>query len=223
MQDNTRSQSIAEEAIFGPTRRERAAWLIGLGGVAMGLCGGVTALWALNASETRAFLTIVDKTTGQVERAVEIERAVIDHADAVVQSLLFGYVTDRETFDRNDNDKRIRAVHAISQGRAQNDLAALWSPEHPDYDPQFLPENIYGRDALVTVKVNSINRIDDDTSQVRFSKIWERPGRPAQEGHFFATVTYRFQPEIQDNLGLVWDNPLGFYVTDYRVSAETLE
>lgn len=223
MSENNTSTTVAEEAIFGPSRRERTAWFFGAAGLAIGICGVASSVLAWNASETQAFLTIVDKTTGQVERAVQIERAVIDHSEAVTQSLLYGYVMDRETFDRNDNDTRIRDVHSISRGRAQSELAALWDPTHENFDPQFLPETVYGRDALVTVRVNSINRIDEDTSQVRFTKVWEQPGRSAQEGHFYATVTYSFQPEVQDNLGLVWSNPLGFYVTDYRVAAETLE
>ena len=47
---------------------------------------------------------------------------------------------------------------------------------------------------------------------------------PEESGRFefTATVTYRFEPSKQTALDLVWQNPTGFLVTDYRITAETL-
>ena len=62
------------------------------------------------------------------------------------------------------------------------------------------------------------------TAQVRFTKTWisEGEGIPDREGKFTATVTFRFEPTKESTLDLVWQNPTGFLVTDYRITAETL-
>ncbi len=69
----------------------------------------------------------------------------------------------------------------------------------------------------------SVNPIDEDTTQVRFTKTLSRPGEDDLIGNFYATVTYQFVPTQQSAVELVWENPFGFTVTDYRVTAESLE
>ena len=40
---------------------------------------------------------------------------------------------------------------------------------------------------------------------------------------FVATVEFAFAPKTERSLAHVWENPLGFTVSSYRVDAETLE
>ncbi|TAG09283.1 MAG: hypothetical protein EAZ40_18165, partial [Rhodobacterales bacterium] len=70
----------------------------------------------------------------------------------------------------------------------------------------------------------SITPVTDTTAQVRFTKTWVSDGEgvPDRVGKFTATVTYRFEPSKQTALDLVWQNPTGFLVTDYRITTETL-
>ena len=74
------------------------------------------------------------------------------------------------------------------------------------------------------IDVLSITPVTDTTAQVRFTKTWVSDGEGVadREGKFTATVTYRFEPSKQTALDLVWQNPTGFLVTDYRITAETL-
>ena len=74
------------------------------------------------------------------------------------------------------------------------------------------------------VDILSITPVTDATAQVRFTKTWVSDGEgiPDRIGKFTATVTYRFEPSKQTALDLVWQNPTGFLVTDYRLTAETL-
>ena len=51
----------------------------------------------------------------------------------------------------------------------------------------------------------------------------EKAGEPDRIGKFYATITYEFQPTTASAVQLVWENPFGFTVTDYRVTAESLE
>ena len=51
----------------------------------------------------------------------------------------------------------------------------------------------------------------------------EEAERRDRIGKFYATVRYVFEPTTASAVELVWENPFGFTVTDYRVTAESLE
>lgn len=205
---------------YGVKKRERIAYAVAGGGLAIGLMGMVAVVTLLPLKQTEAFLAIVDKDTGVAERVVSVEAAGIEQAEAIRQSLLFAYVTDRETYDQHDNESRILRAYTWSEGRARQSLVALWTEGHPNYPPK-----IYGSSAKVRVDILSITPVTETTAQVRFTKTWVSDGEgiPDREGKFTATVTYRFEPSKQTALDLVWQNPTGFLVTDYRLTAETLD
>ncbi len=213
---------LEEEMAFGIKRRERFAWTIAFGGTLIGLLGITAVVLVLPLKETEAFLTIVDKDTGVAERVVSVDRAGIDQAEGIKQALLYSYVIDRETFDAHDNEARILNVYTRSVEAARTSLTELWSEANPNYPP-----NVYGANAKATVKVTSITPINESVSgatyQVRYVKTLLRTGDPPLEGKFYATVTFRFSPSRQSAITLVWENPTGFLVTDYRVTAETFE
>ena len=103
---------------------------------------------------------------------------------------------------------------------ARQGLVGLWTEGNANYPPK-----LYGQNAKVLINVLSITPVTDATAQVRFTKTWvsDGEGTPDREGKFTATVTYRFAPSKETALDLVWQNPTGFLVTDYRVTAETLD
>jgi type IV secretion system protein VirB8 len=174
----------------------------------------------LPLKQTEAFLAIVDKDTGVAERVVAVEKAGIEQAEAIRQSLLFAYVTDRETYDQHDNEARILRAYTWSAANARQGLVSLWTEGNANYPPK-----LYGQSGRVVVDILSITPVTDSTAQVRFTKTWVSDGGsiPDREGKFTATVTYRFEPSKQTALDLVWQNPTGFLVTDYRITAETLQ
>lgn len=203
------------ETILGMRQREKRAWAVGLAGLCLGVLGLGMGLYGIANNETQAYLAIVDKDTGIAERAVTIERASVDQADAVVESLIYSYVSDRETYDDDDNEYRILSVFARSADAVREPLQALWTPGDPSYPP-----DAYGVDGTVDVVVNNVVMIDEDTAQVRFSKTLRTPNAPDQQGEFVATVSYIFNPSKVDNSLLLWQNPFGFQVTGYRVVSE---
>ncbi|MDQ1902052.1 type IV secretion system protein [Paracoccus sp. WLY502] len=213
------SRTILEtELIFGVRRRERLAWGVAIGGVLVGLGGVALAGLTLPLKETQAFLAIVDKDTGLAERAVRIEAAGVEQGAAVEQSLLYNYVKNRETYDEADNEARILKVYRMSTTRVQAALKAQWDKANPNYPPL-----IYGASGKVVVDVLSITPVAENTAQVRFTKRLEKPGEPDRIGKFYATVRYVFEPTTASAVELVWENPFGFTVTDYRITAESLD
>ncbi len=215
--ESKRRTSLSEDMIFGLKRRERLAYGLAFLGSVIGLLGVGTTLALLPLKESQAFLAIVDKDTGIAERVVEVEAAGMSDAAAVQQALLFNYVSDRETFDEHDNEARILSVYRRSAEDARASLVALWDEGNESYPPA-----IYGGGARATVRVLAINPITDTTAQVRFEKTLTRPNGTVQTGKFSATVAWAFQPKAEKTMKLIWENPLGFTVTAYRVSSETI-
>lgn len=213
------SRTILEnELIFGVRRRERMAWVVAIGGVLVGLGGVAAAGLTLPLKETQAFVAIVDKDTGIAERTVRVEAAGIEQGPAVEQSLLYNYVKNRETYDAADNEARLLQVYRMSAPQMQAALKLQWDQANPNYPP-----SIYGASGKVVVDVLSITPVSPETAQVRFTKRLKKDGEPDRIGKFYATVTYGFQPKTASAVQLVWENPFGFIVTDYRVTAESLE
>lgn len=212
------SRTILEnELIFGVRRRERLAWTLAICGALLGLAGVTVAGLTLPLKETQAFLTIVDKDTGIAQRVVEVEAAGVEQSAAVQQSLLFNYVMNRETYDDADNEARILQVFRMSGPAQQAAIRAQWDQSNPNYPP-----TLYGNSGRVEVEIHSINPLSENSAQIRFTKRLVRPGEPDREGKFYVTVQYAFQPTQAKAVQLVWENPFGFHVMDYRVTAETL-
>ncbi|AYF04162.1 VirB8-like hypothetical protein (plasmid) [Paracoccus yeei] len=209
---------VLRQLFIEPTRREKLAWIVAAGGIVCGILGMGTTLALLPLKETQAFLTIVDRDTGIAERAVEVERAHLEHADAVKQSLLYSYVLARESYDTTDNEARMLRVDRQSADAARQSLRTLWTGSNPNYPPK-----LYGQSGRVAIEILSINLVDDKTAQVRFTKTLSQTGQPERQGNFTATVAFQFLPTQETALELVWQNPFGFVVTSYRVTSDSLE
>lgn len=218
VRDNTeRATLLAEDMIFGVRRRERLAWTLAILGGLTGLLGVGAAIAVLPLKETQAFLAIVDKDTGIAERVVEVQPAGVSETQVVSEALLFAYVSDRETFDEHDNEERILSVYRRSADQARTSLVSLWDEGNKTYPPA-----VYGAGARATVQVLAINPINQATAEVRFEKTLTQPNGMVRVAKFSATIAWAFTPRAQKEMKLVWENPLGFTVTGYRVNAESL-
>jgi type IV secretion system protein VirB8 len=207
-----------DEVFFGLRRRAALfGWMAGLSlGVALCAVGAMVVMLPLK--EIRPYVVMVDRQTGESELVVSTRPADLAETDAVRQAELVRYVTERETYDTADNRERIPAVLATSESQAATSLRALWTREADQYPPA-----IYGEDSLIKVKVRSIAILNDATAQVRFTRQLEQPGLQPVVRAFVATVGFAFRPRVERTLEAVWQNPLGFTVTSYRVDAETLD
>lgn len=209
---------LESELFLEGKRRERRGFVALTIGLVIA-AGSVAALVSiLPLKQTEAFVAIVDKDTGMASRLVQIAPATMNEADAVRQGLLFNYVMDRETYDENDNENRLLKVFRMSSLLEQDKLRSLWNPTNPNYPP-----TLYGSSGKVEIKVLSISEVSENTATVRFTKTFSQVGEDDRIGKFYATVTYEFQPSTESAVELVWENPLGFVVTNYRITAESLE
>lgn len=221
----THVQNAFEEEVFFALRQQRNNWAkVAIGSIFLALLALACLLVILPFNEAKPFVVMVDKTTGQAEKIVQVRPASLEQQDAVQQAELVSYVVDRETFDPADNATRIPDVMNRSSGNAADTLASLWTKSSPDYPP-----TVYGTEVRVRVIVKSIsitpslNKKTPDLARVRITKYREERGRGTAERTFVATVGFNFQPRNDARLEEVWKNPLGFSVLSYRIDAETAQ
>lgn len=221
----TSTANAFEDEVFFTLRQQRNNWAkIAVGSVVATLLALGCLIAILPLNETKPFVVMVDKTTGEAEKLVQVRPASLAQQDAVLQAELVSYVVDRETYDPADNAARIPDVMAKSSANAAETLAHLWTSGSSQYPP-----TVYGNEVRVRVVVKSISispatrRNATDLARVRITKFREEKGRPTAERTFVVTVGHAFQPKDGAKLEEVWKNPLGFSVISYRIDAESTQ
>lgn len=207
------------DLLLGPQRSERRAWMVAAGASGIALVLGAVLVAMLPLKSTEVVTVLVDRHTGDMEKVVRVEPTGIEDEEAVKQAVLVSYITDREGFLSAGADARMQSVLRRTEGAARPALIALWTPgaQNKDYPP-----SVYGPRAEVDVVVKRITFLEKSVAQVRFEKTLRRPNQDPVTQPFVATVQFTFTPKRERSLALVWENPLGFEVTAYRVDAETL-
>ena len=209
---------IEEELIYGAARREAFWKKLGTAGWVFGGFGCIMAAIVAASHETPApVLVPFDPSTGMALPMVNLEAISVQQRDAVVQSLVYSYVRDRETFNQLDNDVRVRSVLERSSGAALESMRSLWSSENPDY-----PERKYGPRARMDVEVLSVTLITEDRATVRIRKrLADDDG--VTQGLFTVTLDFRYETTEARSLDEVWTNPFGFSVYEYGIASDRLE
>lgn len=217
-EDQTRIAHAFEDEVFFRLRSQRntAVWISVLSIILASLCV-IALVTILPLKEIQPFVVLVDKTTGEAERIVQVRPTTLNERDLIRQSYLVSYVTDRETYDPADNEKRIFDVLAQSRGQAEESLRALWNSGNPEFPPA-----VHGAGVRLTVRILNVSLLSENSAQVRFRKTREQSGIAPVSRDFVATVGFEFDPRRERNLETAWRNPLAFYANSWRVDAETL-
>ena len=137
--------------------------------------------------------------------------------EAVIESMVFRYVVDRETYNQLDNDVRVRSILERSDGAAEASLRRTWDSANSQYPP-----DLYGPQGRLEVEVLSIQRISANRAQARIRKRLTSP-QGVQNGLFTATMLFEFRPEERRSIDEVWTNPFGFTVTEYSIRSDRRE
>ncbi len=209
---------IEEELIYGARRRERL-WqklaFIGLGFGVMGCLGGMAI--ALLDVDPPPVVVPYDPNTGMALPNASVRTVSITENQAIIEAEVFRYVTKREIYNQLDNDLRVRAVLAMSDGNAAATFTQLWNSSNDNYPP-----TVYGPDARLDVEILSISRIGENRATVRLRKrLTSQQG--IQTGLFTVTLMFTFHPEERRQIDEVWTNPFGFTVTEYSIRSDRME
>ncbi|AUR22504.1 virB8 family protein [Phaeobacter inhibens] len=214
----TEQEHIEEELIYGARRREQLWQKLGIAGMAFGIIGCLSAAAvAVLDVDPEPVVVPFNPETGMALPNAQVETQRVTENQAIIESVAFRYVTDRETYNQLDNDVRVRSILERSDGAALASMRALWDSANPNYPPE-----LYGDNARLEVEVLSINRIGVNRAQVRLRKrLTSNQG--VQAGLFTATMLFEFRPEERRSIDDVWSNPFGFTVTEYSIRSDRLE
>ena len=208
------------DLVLEPRLSARRAWIVAGGAGALSLLLATALVLVLPLKETQVFTVLVDRQTGDAEKQVKVTPTGIEDQEALKQSLLVAYVSDREGYFLPGIQARLESVQRRSSGTAEESLRLLWSKGG---DNKAYPPDVYGPGAEVSVTVRRITFLSANVAQVRFLKSLRQAKQEPVTQPFVATVEFAFAPKTERSLAHVWENPLGFTVTAYRVDAETLE
>lgn len=211
------SDLVEEELIYGARRRERLWKVVAVAASLFGVAGCLAAATvAVLDVDPPPVLVAYDPDTGLALPEAAVRAVDLAERPAMIQALVFRYVSERETYNQLDNDVRVRRLLAMSEDGAEGSLRALWTSGHEGYPPE-----AYGA-ARIDVEVLSITLITNDRAQVRLRKrLADANG--VTTGLYTATLLFAFAPGERRSLDEVWVNPLGFVVREYAVAADRLE
>lgn len=208
------------DLVLEPRLSARRAWMVAAvaGTISVLLAGALILILPLR--ETQVFTVLVDRQTGAAENILQVAPTGIEDQEALKQSLLVAYVSDREGYFLPGIQTRLESVQRRSTGAAEESLRLLWSKGGGN---QAYPPDVYGPGSEVSVTVRRITFLSPTVAQVRFLKTLRKTRQAPVTQPFVATVEFAFTPKTERTLAHVWENPLGFTVSAYRVDAETLE
>lgn len=208
------------DLVLEPRLSARRAWMVAVVAGSISVLLAVALILILPLRETQVFTVLVDRQTGAAENILQVAPTGIEDQEALKQSLLVAYVSDREGYFLPGIQSRLESVQRRSTGAAEESLRLLWSKGGGN---QAYPPDVYGPGAEVSVTVRRITFLSPKVAQVRFLKTLRKTRQAPVTQPFVATVEFTFTPKTERTLAHVWENPLGFTVSAYRVDAETLE
>ena len=210
--------NVWEEELFASAKLSaRRAWRLTSCAFVLSVLGLGHSLYSVSTHKIEPVVITVDNQTGLSQVRSRIGDVTLDDDEAITQSYLYRYVRDRETYDLADNEKRIEGVYAESTGQAADSLFAIWGEDNKEH-----PGNIYGDRGKVTVRIRSISFIDADTASLRIRK-HIRDGAAVAERDYVVMLDFQYARGGERLLEALWQNPLGFTVTSYRIDAESFQ
>lgn len=209
---------VEEELVYGALRRERQWRWLGLSGAGFGVSGCLAAAAvAIFVEPPLPVVVPYDPESGLALPNATVQAQRLSERPAVIESQIYRYILDRETYNQLDNDLRVNRVLAQSSGVAEASMRAMWTSGQESYPP-----SRYGETSEMAVEIASIALIGENRAQVRLRKRLTSP-QGGQVGLFTATLMFEFRPERARSIDDVWQNPFGFTVTQYAIRSDRSE
>jgi len=195
----------------------RVAWIVAGVAAAIALFEALALLLLMPLKTVVPYTLMVDRQTGFVQELKPLDAQLVSSQSALTQSFLVQYVIAREGYDGDSLEADYRKVALWSAGDARQSYLSSMQASNPDS-----PLVRYPRTSIVDVQVKSVTPLGKQVSMVRFQTQRHDAGghdEPAQQWVSVIHYTYSGEPmSVADR----YLNPLGFKVTRYNRSAETL-
>lgn len=182
----------------------------------------VTAFFAVSLScnllliplkEKVPYLYAFDHATGEITKIGTLEPTTLSASWELSRYLLIHYVMNYESYDFDNLNVPYQQVWAQSADHVRSQYEAMMKSDNKQS-----PYQRFGKDNYVTVRVISVNRLNENTVDVKFEKILhDRASQSEQVIHKEAIIRWEYQA-AETSQKMLERDPLGFKVTYYQVS-----
>ena len=208
-----REITFAEQLSARDAASRRAAWIVAVAACALAFAEALALASLVPLKTTEPIVITVDRTTGEVDRPVQVREATDYGPDeAVAKSFLHRFVERREGFMRERAEEDFLYVSLFLDSRMKERWAAFYRPANPESPLNLEPG------AEIEARVLSISFLREGLASVRFHRRFYGAVAERDE-HWTATVAYAFHPARMKERDL-WRNPLGMQVSAYRRDPE---
>lgn len=175
-------------------------------------------LFLFPLKERVPYLYAFNNATGEITKIGQLEPTKLSADWQVTRYFLIHYVINRESYDYDNLDYPYQLAWAMSADKVRQQYDALVSS-----DSLNSPYRTYGKDKFITVRVISVNRLSEDTADVRFEKtLHDRNSGTQQVSQQEAIIKWQYQ-QAETTQKMLDRDPLGFKVTYYQVSQVSID
>lgn len=172
----------------------------------------------LPLKEKVPYLYAFDHSTGEITKVGELEKSTLSANWTLSRYLLIHYVIQAESYDIDNLDQPYQQVWAQSNQAVRSQYDQRVSSTNV-----FSPYKQYGKDKYVTIKVVSINPLNDNTVDVKFEKtLHDRATNSLDVIQKEAIIKWEYT-QVNATQTLLDRDPLGFKVTYYQVTQINIE
>lgn len=159
------------------------------------------------------YLYAFDHATGEVTKIGILEPNTLSANWELSRYLLIHYVMNYESYDFDNLNVPYQLVWAQSADHVRSQYEALMKSDNKQSAYQR-----FGKDNYVTVRVIAVNRLNENTVDVKFEKtLHDRASQSEQVIQKEAIIRWEFQ-SAETSQKMLERDPLGFKVTYYQVS-----
>lgn len=170
-------------------------------------------LFLLPLKEKVPYLYAFDHATGEVTKIGTLEPTTLSANWQLSRYLLIQYVRNYESYDVNHLEMPYQFVYAQSADDIRKTYEAKMSSSNANS-----PYKLFGKDKFVTVNIISVNKLNENTVDIKFEKILhDRATNNEQKIPKEAIVKWTFD-QAETTQKMLDRDPLGFKVTYYHVS-----
>jgi len=198
-------------------KSQRIAWWVAAGAGVVAIAEALALMFLAPLKTVVPYTLLVDRQTGFVQTLKPLDAQTITADRALTQSFLVQYVIAREGFDIDTLQSDYRKVSLWSAGAARNAYVAAIQASNPDSPLNRLP-----RSTIIDVRIKSVTPLSSNAAMVRYDTSRRDPsgrGEPVRSWVSILHYAYSGEPMSAEDRMI---NPLGFKVSRYRRSVETL-
>jgi type IV secretion system protein VirB8 len=178
----------------------------------------VSNLYLFPLKEKVPYLYAFDHATGEITKIGVLEPTMIATNWEVTRYFLIHYVIQYESYDYDNIDQPYQMVWAQSSERIKNQYEAIVKSSTLNS-----PYRLYGKEKYITVRVASINKLNENTVDVKFDKtLHDRTTNTEQVTQREAIIKWEFT-KAETTQKMLDRDPLGFKVIYYQASQVNLD